>query len=52
MKYIRNKNMLKYHNLFPLLGHDRQQSAISGLFLLCEYPCMWQDEYDCFYAAI
>ena len=52
MKYIRNKHMLKYHNLFPLLGHERKQSAVSGLFLLCEYPCMWQDEHDNFYAAI
>ena len=51
MKYIRIKHMLKYHNLFPVLGHERKQS-VSGLFLLCDYPCMWQDEHDIFYAAI
>ena len=28
------------------------KSAVSGLFLLCEYPCMSQEEHDSFYAAI
>ena len=52
MEHSRYNHLTKYQQCCQFLGHERNESAVSGLFLLCEYPCMRQDEHDSFYAAI
>jgi hypothetical protein len=34
------------------MGHERDLSAVSSLFFLSEYPCVYQDVHDCFESAL